>query len=181
MLSRRFTPYIPPQHIATPYTNTSVLLHSSIVGTIVLMAVVSHPTDPLGKRVGLLISYYVCLSFWATTTLCLSLVSRNVAGQTKKSVVVATNFIAWAVGNSIGPQVFLAWDAPRYFIAFSVHMVCYALLLCVLVFLRWHYTKLNARKVKALAEGRAAKDEGLTRSFEYVLPPPLPMGVRVVC
>ncbi|KAH8150480.1 uncharacterized protein LAJ45_05693 [Morchella importuna] len=136
----------------------------SVVGTIVLLIVKND--GKLGTKVGLLISYYVCLSFWACATLGLSLVSRNVAGQTKKSIVVGTNFVAWAVGNSIGPQVFLAWDAPRYRIAFATHMGCYAVLLSTLVFLRWHYVRQNKMKLAKLAEGQAVKDEGLTHSFD---------------
>lgn len=53
-------------------------------------------------QIGLLISYYLTLSFWSAQTLSLSLISRNIAGQTKKTTVIAANFIAWAVGNSIG-------------------------------------------------------------------------------
>jgi hypothetical protein len=53
-------------------------------------------------QVGLLLSYYIVLSFWAAQTLSMSMLSRNVAGQTKKSVVIAANFIAWATGNAIG-------------------------------------------------------------------------------
>lgn len=45
---------------------------------------------------------YIILSFWSAQTLAMSLISRNVAGQTKKTTVVAANFIGWAVGNSIG-------------------------------------------------------------------------------
>ena len=54
------------------------------------------------KQIGLLISYYITLSFWSAQTLSLSMISRNNAGQTKKATVVATNFDAWAVGNAIG-------------------------------------------------------------------------------
>src|SRR4051812_7944551 len=89
-------------------------------------------------KVGLLISYYLTLSFWSAQTLSITLISRNVAGQTKKTIVVAANFISWAAGNAVGPQVFLERDAPRYFIAFATHLGCYSLLLLVLVFLRWH-------------------------------------------
>jgi hypothetical protein len=53
-------------------------------------------------QVGLLISYYITLSFWSAQTLSLSMISRNIAGQTKKTTVVAANFIAWATGNAIG-------------------------------------------------------------------------------
>jgi hypothetical protein len=67
---------------------------------------------------------------------------------------------------SVGPQVFLAWDAPRYFIAFAVHMGCYALLLFTLVFLRWWYMRENAKKERMILEGQAAADEELKHSFE---------------
>lgn len=53
-------------------------------------------------RIGLLISYYIALSFWSAQTLALSMISRNVAGQTKKSVVVSCNFISWAAAAAIG-------------------------------------------------------------------------------
>jgi hypothetical protein len=63
------------------------------------MTVVNHNK---ATQVGLLLSYYIVLSFWAAQTLSMSMLSRNVAGQTKKSVVIAANFIAWATGNAIG-------------------------------------------------------------------------------
>lgn len=73
--------------------------HSAIVGTVVLMTV---ENTTLATKAGLLFSYYICLSFWATSTLSISLLSRNVGGQTKKSVAVAINFIFWAAGNAVG-------------------------------------------------------------------------------
>lgn len=60
----------------------------------------------LSTKVGLLISYYITLSFWSAQTLCLSMVSRNIAGQTKKATVVAATFISWATGNAIGTSCF---------------------------------------------------------------------------
>jgi sugar phosphate permease len=71
----------------------------SFVGNIVLMTVKNTDT---ATKVGLLISYYIVLSFWAAQTLSMSMISRNVAGQTKKSVVVSMNFISWCTGNAIG-------------------------------------------------------------------------------
>lgn len=115
-------------------------------------------------KAGLLISYYIVLSFWAAQTLSMSLLSRNIGGQTKKSVVVAMNFVAWAAGNAIGPQVFLAWDAPRYFIAFATHMGCYVLLVLVIVFLRWWLRRCN--QVKDGLARVAGGDEGLVHAFD---------------
>lgn len=56
----------------------------------------------LATKAGLLVSYYITLSFWSAQTLALSMISRNIAGATKKSTVVAATFISWAVGNAIG-------------------------------------------------------------------------------
>ena len=120
-----------------------------------------------GTQVGLLISYYIVLSFWAAQTLAMSMISRNIAGQTKKTVVVAMNFVAWATGNAVGPQVFLSWNAPRYFIAFAVHMGCYVLLVLVIVFLRWELKRRNVKKDRLEEVGiREAKDEMLVHAFD---------------
>lgn len=151
----------------------------SFVGTAILMTVDPHVSR--GQDIGLLISYYITLSFWAAQTLALSLISRNIAGQTKKTIAVAMNFIWWAAGNSIGPQVFLAWDAPRYYIAFSTHLGCYAFLVVVLVCLRFYLSRENKKRDRLFAEGVVQADptrtehafEDLTDrenlSFRYVL------------
>ncbi|KAF2756576.1 MFS transporter [Pseudovirgaria hyperparasitica] len=136
----------------------------SFVGTIVLMTVVNTSKATQG---GLLFSYYIVLSFWAAQTLSMSLISRNVAGQTKKTVVVAFNFVCWAGGNAAGSQVFLSWDAPRYFIAFSTHMGCYVLLVIVIIVLRTHLVRQNRKKDELAAAGvKEAKDEKLVHAFE---------------
>ncbi|KAI0143477.1 major facilitator superfamily domain-containing protein [Xylariaceae sp. FL1272] len=136
----------------------------SFVGTILLLTI---PNNTLAQHVGLLISYYITLSFWSAQTLGLSLLSRNVGGQTKKSVVVAINFVFWATGNAIGPQVFLSWDAPRYHIAFITHLGCYSLLVLTLLWFRWYLKRENSKRDQLAAEGvQAAKDENLTHAFE---------------
>lgn len=75
------------------------MYNRSIVGTIVLMIVSNTNT---ATQAGLLICYYLVVSFWGAQTLSLSLLTRNVGGQTKKSVATAMNFIFWAAGNAIG-------------------------------------------------------------------------------
>ncbi|PBP19931.1 allantoate permease [Diplocarpon rosae] len=130
----------------------------SFVGTIVLMTV---RNTGKAQQVGLLIGYYLTLSFWSAQTLAMSLISRNVAGSTKKSTVIALNFVAWAVGNAIGPQVFIETDAPRYLTAFTVHLVCYSILVFVILFLRWHLRRENAKK-----DALAVRDELLLHAFE---------------
>lgn len=60
------------------------------------------PNNTYAQSIGLLISYYITTSFFSAQTLGLSMMSRNVGGQTKKTVVVACNFMFWCVGNAIG-------------------------------------------------------------------------------
>jgi hypothetical protein len=74
----------------------------------------------LSTKVGLLISYYITMSFWSAQTLTLSMVSRNIAGQTKKATVVAATFISWAAGNAIGKLLFLSKD-PYFGLSFVAY------------------------------------------------------------
>lgn len=74
------------------------------------------PLHNHAQHVGLLISYFITYSFWSAQTLALSLISRNVAGQTKKSVAIATNFIIWATGNAIGKTKTLISDLLSSFV-----------------------------------------------------------------
>lgn len=73
------------------------------MGTIVLMIV---PNTSKAMQAGLLLCYYLVVSFWGAQTLSLSLLTRNVGGQTKKAVATAMNFIFWAAGNAIGKDKF---------------------------------------------------------------------------
>ncbi|CEL02167.1 Putative Permease of the major facilitator superfamily [Aspergillus calidoustus] len=136
----------------------------SYIGTIVLMTV---ENKNMGTKVGLLISYYITLSFWSAQNLGLSMVSRNIGGATKKSVCIAATFVSWAVGNAIGPQVFLDRDAPRYFIAFGVHIGCYVCLTIAVIFLRWYLSWQNRKKERMLAEaGLDPNEQNLAHAFE---------------
>ncbi|KAE8153653.1 major facilitator superfamily domain-containing protein [Aspergillus avenaceus] len=136
----------------------------SFVGTIVLMTVENRN---MSTKVGLLISYYITLSFWSAQNLCLSMVSRNIAGATKKSTVVAATFVSWAVGNAIGPQVFLDHDKPRYFIAFGVHLGCYSAMTIAVIFLRFYLKWQNKKKDRMLQEaGVDPAADNLDHAFE---------------
>ncbi|KAK8061683.1 hypothetical protein PG994_008049 [Apiospora phragmitis] len=136
----------------------------SFAGTILLMTI---PNQTFSQHVGLLICYYITLSFWSAQTLGLSLMSRNVGGITKKTVVVAINFIFWSAGNAIGPQVFMARDKPRYFVAFATHLGCYSLLVVILLFFRWWLVRQNKKRDALAAAGvEEASDRRTTRAFE---------------
>ncbi|KAI8650113.1 MFS domain-containing protein [Fusarium sp. Ph1] len=136
----------------------------SFIGTILIMTV---PNKNFSTSVGLLICYYITLSFWSAQTLGLSMMSRNVAGQTKKTFVIANNFIWWSAGNAAGSQVFLAREAPKYHTAFATHLGCYAALVIILIYFRWHLSRENKRRDEMAAAGvREAADDRMVHAFE---------------
>lgn len=66
-----------------------------------------------------------------------------------------------------GPQVFLARDAPRYYIAFATHLGCYSLLVVDIILLRWYLMAQNKKRDRLAAEGnRDAQDEAYVHAFE---------------
>lgn len=60
--------------------------------------------------------------------------------------------------------MFLDWDAPRYHIAFSVHIGCYTVLVIAMVFLRWWLRRQN--KLKDELQAREGRDEQLVHAFD---------------
>jgi len=117
----------------------------NIAGTIVFLCV---PTSPKTK-VGLLLAFYCTQGFGAVAVLNLAIMSGNIAGRTKQVIASSLVFIAWAVGNAIGPQVFQANDGPRYFRAFVAHIVVYGVQLVTIFLLRIHLMRQNALKRQA--------------------------------
>jgi MFS family permease len=80
----------------------------SLVGMVLVYAL--HQTDAYGRLGGT----YLAAVFAATTPISLSLIASNVGGFTKKSTVNAMLFLAYSLGNIVGPQLYLSSQAPIY-------------------------------------------------------------------
>ncbi|EJF56525.1 MFS general substrate transporter [Dichomitus squalens LYAD-421 SS1] len=140
----------------------------SIIGTIVFLTV---PTGS-DTKVGLLISFYLTMAFGAVSVLNLAIMSNNVAGRTKQVVASSLVFVAWAVGNAVGPQVFRSNDAPRYTKAFIAHLVVYCVQIAALFFLRLYLMRLNLLKRRAAAlrettAGGEQRDEHISHTHAF--------------
>lgn len=136
----------------------------SILGTSILVGIPFSSS----KRIGMLIAYFIFYSFFAVSSLSLSLVSRNVAGQTKKSIIIACNFVFWAAGNAIGPQIFRDKDAPRYYLAFAIILGCFGLCVLILIALRTYYVLQNRKRDAKIASGEVVPDVNFTHAFEDI-------------
>ncbi|KAH8891120.1 major facilitator superfamily transporter [Thozetella sp. PMI_491] len=150
------------------FKQTILIMMSGLVPSIIGLVVLISQPFTVDKRGGLLFAYYITYSFWACSGLALALVTRNVAGQTKKSIVIATNFIFWAAGNSIGPQIFRSQDAPRYFLALAICLGCFVFLELVLISLRFYYYFENKKRDAKIERGEVLADTGFLHSFEDI-------------
>ena len=99
--------------IATFFCQTRILMMIlntavSMIGMILIWKL--DDDDRAGRMTGL------CLGavFAANIPLSLSIISSNVAGFTKKSTVSGLMFVAYCVGNIVGPQFFLPSEKPGY-------------------------------------------------------------------
>ncbi|KAK1138293.1 hypothetical protein N8T08_003043 [Aspergillus melleus] len=120
----------------------------AMAGTIVILAVTPTATN----AGGMLIAFYCTQLFTAEGNLIISLVTRNIAGQTKKGITMTLVFVGWAVGNLIAPQIFQEKDAPRYLHGFLAHIIIYAVYLGLVVVTRVVLMARNRAKERAEAE-----------------------------
>lgn len=117
-----------------------------IAGAAALTQVPRHNTG------GLLASYYVAYFFAGLQPLLFSWANLNAAGSTKRVVTTATMFVFQCAGNIVGPQVYLASEAPVYKTGLYVDMGCWSVL-CILALSMGAYLKyLNKKQEKRRIE-----------------------------
>ncbi|KAJ5980414.1 hypothetical protein N7481_007712 [Penicillium waksmanii] len=120
----------------------------AIVGTIVILVVTPTPSN----AGGMLIAFYCTQFFLAEGNMIISLVTRNIGGQTKKGITMTIIFIGWAVGNLIAPQIFQNFDAPRYLHGFLAHIVIYAVFIGIVIITRVLLMAKNRTKEQGSSE-----------------------------
>lgn len=98
--------------LATFLPNTRILgmILNTTVSVIGMVLVWQLPDDQKGRLTGLALGAV----FAVNIPLSLSLVSSKVAGFTKTSVTSALLFVAYCVGNLVGPQFFVTAEEPSY-------------------------------------------------------------------
>jgi hypothetical protein len=104
--------FVPKTRILMMIFNTSV----SMIGMILVWQL--DENNQKGRLTGLsLAAVFAC-----NIPLALSLIASNVAGFTKRSVTSALIFVAYCVGNIVGPQMFLESEEPQYDVCSSIHL-----------------------------------------------------------
>ncbi|KAI1609278.1 MFS transporter [Exophiala viscosa] len=135
----------------------------------------------LEGRAGRMAGLCLAAVFACNIPLSLSLISSNVGGFTKRSVASATLFVAYCVGNIIGPQFFLASQKPRYQTGLKASLSGLALgaafLVCLLVYYIWENRRRDrlhgpSRRMsldEELREDLSGKTDRELIDFRYVI------------
>jgi ACS family allantoate permease-like MFS transporter len=114
---------------------------------------------PNSAKKARLAGFYLTLVFNISMVACMSLISSNVVGRTKKTVSAAAFFIFTCVGNLIGPQTFRKKHAPRYEPALITIVICNILAMCAMLLLFMYYRRENRRRDDLAKQNAAATTE----------------------
>lgn len=95
---------------------------------------------------------YLTGSYQASFVLCLSLITSNTGGQSKKMIVSGMIWFGACIGNIAGPFFYRAQDAPNYRLGIGSLLVCNCIELGIFFFLRYAFIWENRRKERLRQE-----------------------------
>ncbi|KAJ7860099.1 MFS general substrate transporter [Mycena olivaceomarginata] len=101
---------------------------------------------PWSNKIGLLFSVWLTGIGAPSFVLVLSWLSSVTAGHTKRITVNAILLGAYCVGNSVGPQMWLAKYKPRNHVPWIVIACCYVGMFAMLLALRYYLAAENRRR-----------------------------------
>ncbi|KAM0751761.1 MFS general substrate transporter [Meredithblackwellia eburnea MCA 4105] len=135
------------------------LMIGSLIPSVICLFLLAFIPTTHSNRLGKFFLYMLGQTGGIAGFLIQCFVPSNVAGRTKKTVVLTVIFCAYAAGNSIGPQVFRSTDAPRYIKGISVSASMYAVELALMVLWRVYYAVENRRRDRAAEAAGITKEE----------------------
>ncbi|EMT68975.1 hypothetical protein FOC4_g10005072 [Fusarium odoratissimum] len=127
----------------------------------IIMAVYLIPTmigvcllwklDREHHKIGVLFGYYIIGAFVCSLVLAMQMPASNLGGYTKRITASAMVFIAYCVGNVIGPHAFLGSEAPLYPSGCITILSCSVAQMVIAIMLRVLLSRRNARRDAAAA------------------------------
>ncbi|KIA75774.1 pantothenate transporter [Aspergillus ustus] len=135
--------------IAMILSNVSVLVGSVLIYLL--------PAEMKLSRLGAVYSLLTCT---VSYIMCMSLISSNVAGFTKKMTASVMVFVAYCIGQIITPQFFISAEAPRYPTGFRAYFVTAAMMIVIEALLMVYLITENRRRDKRSEAPITLDDEG---------------------
>ncbi|KAI1342517.1 major facilitator superfamily transporter [Xylariaceae sp. FL0016] len=109
-------------------------------------------------KIGVLLGYYISGAFVSSLVVAMQMPSANLGGYTKRMTGTAVVFMAYCIGNIIGPHAFLAKESPTYPTGCKVILACSVAQVCVAFSIRLLLTWRNKRRDAA---GLPGEDEAV--------------------
>ncbi|KXJ87208.1 major facilitator superfamily domain-containing protein [Microdochium bolleyi] len=106
---------------------------------------------PRSNKGGLLAGYYICASYVGGLIVALQMPAANIGGYTKRVTATAFVFLAYCIGNIIGPHAFLGSEAPVYQTGCKLIIGCCVGQACTAVCLRLLLIRRNKERDAAAA------------------------------
>ncbi|KAF4961222.1 hypothetical protein FGADI_459 [Fusarium gaditjirri] len=102
-------------------------------------------------KIGVLFGYYIVGAFVCSLVLAMQMPASNLGGYTKRITASAMVFIAYCVGNVIGPHAFLGSEAPLYPSGCITILSCSVAQMIIAIMLRVLLSRRNERRDAAAA------------------------------
>jgi MFS family permease len=103
-------------------------------------------TLPTSNKWGRLAGMWLFPAYSGGMPLTFAIIASDISGYTKKTTVLSIMFIGYCTGNIIGPQLFLAPQAPEYESAFEGILVCMVVSTISIIALRQYMDWQNKRR-----------------------------------
>ncbi|KAE8327532.1 major facilitator superfamily domain-containing protein [Aspergillus sergii] len=143
--------------------STVVAMPEHAVQLVSVLLAVALPTDRKMSRLGAVYSLLTCT---VSYIMCMSLISSNIAGFTKKMTVSVMVFVGYCVGQIITPQFFLSEEAPTYPTGFRAYFVTSSMMIAVEAALMFYLLNENKRRDKRALESGASQSTSEHRIVE---------------
>ncbi|KPM33980.1 hypothetical protein AK830_g12593 [Neonectria ditissima] len=114
---------------------------------------------PADAYVARLVCFYLTGSYQASFVICLSLITSNTAGQSKKMIVSGMVWFGACVGNIASPFFYRADQAPSYHLGIASLLVANCVEVVIFFVFRYSFRWENRRKEKVRAAMRAAGND----------------------
>ncbi|KAL2850145.1 major facilitator superfamily domain-containing protein [Aspergillus pseudoustus] len=90
--------------------------------------------------------YCLIIAFSASFPITMAMITSNTAGFTKKSTATAVVFVAYCLGNIVGPQIMFEREAPGYSSGFAGMLTCFAASAVISLVLRFYLIWENKKR-----------------------------------
>ncbi|KAL2828775.1 major facilitator superfamily domain-containing protein [Aspergillus cavernicola] len=124
-------------------TRTYWMTFNSIIALIGSVMIRQIEADHIWAR---FMGYCLIIAFSANFPLTMAMITSNTAGFTKKATVTAVVFVAYCVGNIVGPQIMFAREAPSYPSGFAGMLICFACSAVISIVLRFYIIWENKKR-----------------------------------